>query len=568
MPPIFFGGSSLLIYRFLLTISMISGLLSSCGLVSSRTVDRRNGGNAGLNGDGEALLGLSKQNLSPGGLRRLTRSQFFNSARDILGEVTLKVQIEPDVPLLNLANLGAATVSTTPRGVELYEAAATELAAQIFKDSQRTATFVGCQVDSSNVSLEECVDSFINKIGRLAWRRPLTVEERASLRRVYQIVAADMSSPTEGLEAMTIAVFSSPNFIYRSEVGQKIKGGIRALSPFEVAARLSFLLWDTTPDNALLEAAEQGRLNDAESIKTEAQRMLASPRAKDALLRFFREWLGFDAVATLGKNQTAYPQFTPSLAGAMQSEFDAVVSHLVFNPGQNFTHLLNRPWTYVNAELATLYGLQPLTTDKTSMGQVELPAGSPRGGLLTMAGFLAAQAKPDTTAPIARGRYVLNRLLCEIVPAPPPDVPALPPDPSDGSIRTQRQRLEVHTASPGCASCHIKMDATGLALEQFDGIGAYRDTDRGASLDVGGALDGQTFSGAKDLGALLQTKVEVHRCIVKHLFRHTLGVQEQAGSSALIDDLTVQFAASGFDYQSLILNLVTSNPFRYVGDLR
>jgi hypothetical protein len=112
------------------------------------------------------------------------------------------------------------------------------------------------------------------------------------------------------------------------------------------------------------------------------------------------------------------------------------------------------------------------------------------------------------------------------------------------------------------------MDATGLALEQFDGIGAYRDTDRGASLDVGGALDGQTFSGAKDLGALLQTKVEVHRCIVKHLFRHTLGVQEQAGSSALIDDLTVQFAGSGFDYQSLILNLVTSNPFRYVGDLR
>ncbi|MCX6107560.1 MAG: DUF1592 domain-containing protein [Proteobacteria bacterium] len=546
---------------------MILVALVACGPSSRRTVDLRSNGdrnNLGADGFGK----LSKRNLPVGGLRRLTRSQYLNSVRDVLGDVTLKTQIEPDVPFLALSNLGAATVTTTPRGVELYEAAANELAAQVFADAQKTNTFVGCQVDTTNGYIDACVENFIKKVGRLAWRRPPSTEEMSSLKKVHLIVASDLKSATKGLEAVTVAILSSPKFLYRSEVGAVIAGGIRALDAYEIAARLSYLLWDSTPDSALLDAAEQGKLADANGVKSEAQRLLANPRSKEALLRFFREWLGFDALATLGKNQMAYPQFTPTLAAAMQSELDHVLDRLVFTSGQNFTQLLNRSWTYVNPELASLYGLQPASSEAHSMTLVEIPTTSPRGGLLTMAGLLASQAKPDTTAPISRGRYVLNRLLCEIVPAPPPDIPALPPDVADGSFRTQRQRLDIHTASPGCASCHIKMDAAGLALEQFDGVGAYRDSDRGLPLDVSGALDEKKFTGAKELGALLQNKTEVHQCIVKHLYRHALGAIDDERAMLFVKDLTSQFSASGFDYQTLILNLVTSDNFKHVGEIR
>ena len=542
-------------------------LTLGCSGLNPRVLNKRDRDSSSDDSKAQSKANGKKAN-PKGGLRRLTRNQYLNSVRDILGDVSLRTTLDADVPMLFLTNLGASTVTSTPRGVELYGEAARDLAAQGFADKVKAENFIGCKPQQPIGLINDCVDSFIKRIGMLAWRRPLSIEELATIRKVHLIVATDLNDVFKGLEAATAALLTSPYFIYRSEIGSPQTDGTRRLDAYEIAARLSFLLWNSTPDLQLLEAAEQGKLSDSTGIQEQAQRLLSSPRARTALKEFFREWLGFDSLANLGKNSTVYPQFTPTLGSAMQEEFDRVIESLVFTPEKDFTLLLNLQSTFLNAELAKLYDLTVPDGDPKAFTEIELPANSLRGSLLTMGGFLATQAKPDTTAPISRGQYILNRLLCEQVPPPPVNVPAIPPDIAGGAHRTQRQRLELHTASRGCAACHIKMDAAGLALEHFDGIGAYRDTDAGLKLDVSGAIDGQSFDGAKQLSISLQYSTRVHACTVRHLYRHALGALDGKANETRIEALRQEFTNSGFQYQKLILALVASESFTTIGDLR
>ena len=504
-----------------------------------------------------------------GGIRRLTKLQYANTASDLLGGgITFNGQLDPDVPQLFLNNLGASTVTVTPRGVTLYEQAATDLVKQRFATPELALAFVGCTADIAKGAQDPCAADFVIRIGLKAWRRPLTDVEQNSLLEVYKAVTADSGDPWQGFAATTEAMLASPYFIYRTELGALQPGGALRLDSYEVASRLSYLLWNTSPDSELLAAAKQGRLTSASGIHAEALRMLADPRAKVAIRQFMREWLGFDGLAGLSKNATTFLQSTATLGAAFQGEFDHVVDDLVFDSPGDFTTLLNLRTTFVNSELATFYGFAPLSgADPQAFKAAVLPDTGMRSGLLTMGGLLATQAKPDATAPISRGHYILNRLLCTEIPAPPPGVPALPPE-ATAAQRTQRQRLGAHTASAGCAACHLAMDGLGLILEHFDGIGAYRDTDRGMKIDATGVMNGQNIDGARQLGSALQSDASVHGCMVRQFYRQALGVQESPGADAQIDALRQTFASNGFKYQELILSIIATDDFTTVGSTR
>jgi len=507
--------------------------------------------------------------LPNGGLRRLTNLQYANSVTDLLGAGSNYTgQLDPDVPLLFLTNVGAATVTLTPQGVALYHQAATALAAQVFATPASAQTFVGCSADLAKGAQDPCVSDFVKRVGQRAWRRPLSDVEQGSLVAVYAAVVADSGDSWQGFSAVTEAMLASPYFIYRAELGTLQADGTSRLDGYEIASRLSYLLWNSMPDTTLIADAAQNKLGSPAGIQDSARRLLDDPRAKNAIKKFMREWLGFDGLSTLSKDAKAFPQFSATLGASFQGELDYLVDDLVFARPGDFTTLLNRTSTFANGELAKFYGLTtPSSIDPKSFAAVALPNTGVRSGLLSMGGFLATQAKPDATAPVSRGHYVMSRLLCAEVPAPPPNVPALPPE-SSSALRTQRQRLDAHTASAGCAGCHQAMDGLGLVLEHFDGSGAFRDTDRGMRLDVTGSIDGQNVDGARQLGAALQASAKVQACMVRQLYRQALGVQDGPGQGQHIEALRVQFANAGFNYQQLILSMVAADDFSIVGGKR
>jgi hypothetical protein len=315
-------------------------------------------------------------------------------------------------------------------------------------------------------------------------------------------------------------------------------------------------LTDSTPDDELLDAADRGEIATPEVLLQHTRRLLESTSARSALSRFYDEWLDLERLDHLAKNSDVFPEFRPELAHSMRRELELIFEELAFDPARDFMDLFKSNSTHVDAGLATLYGLP--SPPSSGFLKVPLPASSHRSGLLTTAGFLAMNARATMTSPTLRGVFIRTELMCESVPPPPPDVSGeLPPSPA--GVETQRQRLERHRTDPGCAGCHQLMDPMGLALENFDAVGAYRATDFGLPLDVSGDLDGAPFDGPLELAALIHDDPRVAACVARRFGEHALG-RELSGSvaGALYD----RFAESGHRFTSLVEAVVTSEAFR------
>jgi hypothetical protein len=510
------------------------------------------GTGGGVSGDrggaGGGGPGPASAKLPVGGVRRLTVQQYANSVRDLLGEAITVPPIEPDPSSDDefvLTSVAVGRVSPSARAVDQYDSAGRAIARQVFGDPARRQALVGCTPAGA---ADACIARFLSGFGRRVWRRPLTDEELARYQAAVTMVAAGRDV-WAGLEAATAALLASPNFVYRIELGAKPgTTGKRQLDDHELATRLSYTLNDTTPDVALLDAAGRGELlARPEVLRAAIERLLASPRARQPLLSFFSEWLGTTGLDSngLAKDATLYPAATPALARGMYLEIEGLVARLVFDREADLLSLYDTRETFLTAELAQLYGLPAGAVPAGAKASpYTLPAG-PRAGLLTTGAFLSLNARASITSPTLRGVFIRERLLCQTVPPPPPDVDTTLPAPPPGAVETMRERLTRHRMNPACDGCHRLMDPLGLALENFDALGAYRTTDAGKTIDPSGDMDGKAFDGPQALQALVRDNPAAATCALRQLVQLFTGTDDAAVADSLATQLEPTWKSGG-----------------------
>ncbi|MEM9489899.1 MAG: DUF1592 domain-containing protein, partial [Myxococcota bacterium] len=409
---------------------------------------------------------------------------------------------------------------------------------------------------------------------------PLTDSERDRYLSLFETGATlepDGYAPRTGVEMVLEAILQSPHFLYRVELGASGASGLtdtgdsRAvpLTSYEMASRLSYLLWNTMPDSALLEAAARDELREPEQIAAQARRMLATPRAREAVKNFHRQWLKLDDIEPItrsnGKNYVIYPEYRESLLRQMRRETELFLDHAIFDADASVQALFTAPYTMLNEELAEYYGVtRGPGHDPDAFVRVDLDP-QRYAGFLTQPGLLALHAKPDRSSPIHRGKFIRETLLCQ-TPPPPPDV--VPEPPEVDTEQTTRAQFEEHASDPLCKGCHQMMDPIGFGFEHFDGIGRYRDTEWGLTIDARGEIIGTSdadgpFDGAVELAHRLGDSQQVRDCVTTQWFRYAYGRTETAEDTCSMDTIRQSFAASGHDIKELIVALTQTDAFRY-----
>lgn len=507
----------------------------------------------------DPLAGLPAFEPAPPALHRLTRAQYHNAIAALFGAGIELPALEDDTPLHGFASVGAAELTVSALAAEQYEAAAQAVVDQVFGDGPRRAALVGCAPAEA-----VCRADFIGRFGRRAWRRPLGADEVALFDALAADLGARFNDPWRGLGFAVSALLQSPDFVFRVERGEDDpeRPGARRYTDLEMASRLSFLVWNSIPDDGLLDAAAAGRLTDDAGLAAELERLLADDRARDGIGGFFAEYLGLTALDHLEKDPEVFPQMTASLGRAMRREAEAAIERLVFDEDADLRRLLTTRRTVVDGELAALYQLPPVDGPT----QIELPADSPRGGLFGMAGILALNAHRTVSSPTHRGKYVQNKVMCFDIPPPPPGVAtSLDGVSEEAGPLTTREKLAQHMSDPTCAACHRHMDPIGLGLENFDAIGAYRTTENGLPIDARSALDGDAFEGPRQLGEILAERPEFAACVARQLFRHGTGHLESRAEERAVRTLGLDFVRDGHRVKALVRALVLSDAFRLAG---
>jgi hypothetical protein len=491
----------------------------------------------------------------PSPLRRLTRDEYDNTLRDLLGVDAHASSVFPPEERLSIFSNDANAQTVTRLLAEDYtkaaEAAGAAAAANI-------CTLLPCQFENVD---DACIGSFIDDFGARAFRRPLDDDDRADLRAAFDAGRAEGDART-GLSSVVEVVLQSPEYLYRVEVGSGAAAHHSPVAPYEIASRLSYLFWGSMPDADLFDAAKSGALSTADGIRVQAERMLADPRTRLTFARFYQEFLELGGLDDLEKDPSIYPAFEPAIRIAFRGETLTFIDSVLWNGDAHLSTLLTAPYTFVNGKLAAFYGLPPV--DGTTFRRVDVDPAQ-RGGLLTQGAFLATRAKFDQTSPVHRGKFVRERLFCT-TPAPPPANLVIRAPDVDPRLTT-RERFAQHATDAYCAGCHTLMDPIGLGFENFDGVGAWRDTESGQRVDSSGELTGTdvdgTFTSVRDLERRLAGSADVERCTANQWFRFAHGRADETADACTLDQITRDFHASGGDLRKLLVAITQTEAFRY-----
>jgi hypothetical protein len=496
----------------------------------------------------------------PSPLRRLTRLEYNNSVRDLLGVNLAPADKFPaDVVAGGFTN-NASLLSVSPLLAEKYLEAAEALSAEAVKN---LPALLPCQ--PTGAGDEVCARQFIERFGRRAYRRPLAAADTDRLLRAFRAGSAE-GTFAAGVELVIQTALQSPAFLYRLEVGAPAKAGDKlvALTQHELAARLSYFLWSSMPDAALDAAADAGALGTLPQVAKTARAMLADPRARPAVGEFYRQWLGLGALDTVVKDAAVHPEFNDDLRGAMRAETQAFVEHVVWTADHKLGTLLTAPLGFVSGPLAKLYGMDGAPTAQQMTPQMIALPPAQRAGVLTQAGVLATHSLPDQSSPVARGKFVREQLLCTTPPPPPPNLNVTPPevDPT----KPTRERFAAHTADASCAACHQLMDPIGFGFEGYDAIGRFRAMDGGRAVDDSGSITSTTdangpFQGARQLAERLAGSAQVRDCVATQWFRYAMGRYDGAGDMCSLAPLRQAFGATGGDLQELLVALTQTEAF-------
>ena len=408
-----------------------------------------------------------------------------------------------------------------------------------------------------------CARKIVAQLAEQAYRRPVRDGDVDGLMRFYEKGAADGGFES-GVRTALQAVLASPHFVFRLERRPQgeVAGEAYAVSDVDLASRLSFFLWGSPPDAALLEAARSGALSDPEALERQARRMLADPRSHALATRFAAQWLRLQDLEKIHPDALSFPYFDQTLADAMHRETEMFFANLV-DEDRPVLDLLTARYTFANERLARHYGLTGVTGPEFRKVAY---AGDDRRGILGHGSILTLTSHPDRTSPVLRGKWVLEVLLGAPPPPPPPDIPAFEETSAaeEGRFLTVRERMEMHRANPTCNSCHAAIDPLGLALENFDVTGAWRIRDEGNYVDPSGVMyDGTELAGPGDLHqALLRLQEVVLRTFTENLMAYALGRRVEYYDMPTVRRIVREAAANDYRVSSFVLGVVGSPPFR------
>jgi hypothetical protein len=404
----------------------------------------------------------------------------------------------------------------------------------------------------------------LSRVGRLLYRRPLTAAEVHDVVDTAGAASTQLGSFYGGLSLALAAMLENPKFLFvieESEPDPAHAGGLR-LTSYSLATRLSLMLWNTTPDDALLAAAARGDLYRPAILANIVDGMIASPRLEEGVRAFFSDMFAFEDFTNLAKDSAIYPAFTQRSADDAQEQMLKTIVYHVIDRNADYRDLFTTRTTFLSPSLAPLYGLPAA---RATWARYVVPASDMHVGLLTQIGFLAAHSHPGRSSPTRRGRALRELILCEKIPDPPPNVDFSIVEDPHAKFHTARERLAAHRADPGCAGCHRLSDPMGLSLENFDGAGQFRRTENDTVIDASGDLDGATFKDPQGLGEAVRNDPGTPACIVNRMFSYSVGRRSARTDKPLLVYLNDRFAQRGYRVTSLLRAIATS---RFITEVR
>ena len=502
---------------------------------------------------------------SQASMRLLSQSQYTNTVTAIFGDhIAPNVRFAPVPRVGGLIAVGARAAVMTLGALEPLESAARAVAGDVVSESNRDL-LMPCRPAAADSRDDACAGAFLAPVVRLLFRRAPTRAELDDAVDFAGIATEQAGDFHDGLAAALSYLLVSPKFLYIQEIAEPdpANPGQWRLDSYSRASRLSFFLWDAAPDSALLDAAESGRLDTPEGMRTELARMLASPRVEQGVRAFFDDMLVAEGFDLLAKDPIIYPAFTSKVAmQAREQLLRTVVDHLIAGHG-DYRDLYVTRRTFMTRDLAAVYRLS-VNAGPNAWVAYEFPADGPRAGLLTQVGFLARYSHPGRTSPTNRGRGLRETLLCQHVPDPPPNVSFELFENATAERRTARQRLDAHNTNPICAGCHRLTDPLGLVFERFDGAGQFRLTENGAPIDPRGEVNRVPVTDAIDLGYRLRDDPALTSCLVSRTYSFATGQQAAPADRPLLRYLETRFEQDGYQFPELMHTIATSSAFSRV----
>jgi Protein of unknown function (DUF1592)/Protein of unknown function (DUF1588)/Protein of unknown function (DUF1595)/Protein of unknown function (DUF1587)/Protein of unknown function (DUF1585) len=505
--------------------------------------------------DPDALLKSAQcKQPNPGAapMRRLSNAEYGNVVGDLLKLPTDASRIA-NAFLQETESLGfrnqAELLAVQSVVADQYMKAAEELSAKI---ATNAAQFANC----TGLAAPACGSKFIQDFGMRAFRRPLTAEEKTRYQASFDkaVASFDLSA---GIEWTVNAMLQSPNFLYRPEFGDGKP------TSYEMASRLSFLFWQSMPDDELFAAAAADKLQTSAQVRAQAERLLADPRS-DRSIEFYRQWLDTDKLPGLKRDAKVFPNLPSDMTTLFAKETDAFARDLVFGAEGTFEELMAAPYTYVNDALAKHYGIPGTFGPDFKRVPTDFSA-----GILTQAGYLTVHDKPTRTSIVLRGVKLRTDVMCQLVPAPPNDVSlnleAL------GSDLTQKERLALHRKEPACSSCHELIDPLGLSFENFDAVGRIRANDElGRPIDLASEITLSTdvdgaVNGPKDIGARFAKSDQIRDCYLTQNFRFFFGRDFNDDDNCSLARISKAFRDSGYNLKNMLLAMTEADTFLYHG---
>ncbi|MCH9680425.1 MAG: DUF1592 domain-containing protein [Deltaproteobacteria bacterium] len=487
--------------------------------------------------------------------RRLSHDEYRNTLVDLFAPIELPaLTLVEDAAPLGFDNTASA-LRVNALLVEQYETAATNVAEAAVASLD---VLLPCEADDRS-----CPQQFIREFGARAFRRPLSEDDEALYLEFFESRDPDIDFAGR-VQLVVAAMLQSPYFLYRAELGQAGPDGELRATDYEVASRMSYLLWQSMPDDALFAAAAAGELSDPDRRREIAVEMLAAARAPAAVGSFHRQWLELDALELKPKDPTTFPDFDEDVRASMGLELRSFIDYVVFDGEGTLAALLTDPHATLDARTASIYGVT--VPDDGMMHAVDLDPGQ-RAGVLTRAAFLATHAYPRSSSPPRRGKFVIERLLCSELPPPPGDADLTPPEPAPGT-KTNRELFEEKTAEPHCSGCHQALHGIGFGFEHYDAIGQYQVLDSGLPVDASGQLLGSDvdgpFEGAVELSQRLATSEDVEACMTRQWFRFAYGRAETSEDECRIEQLHRRLDEADGSIQTLLLDIIASDDFTRV----
>jgi len=500
--------------------------------------------------------------------RFMTSQQYSNMIGDVFGsDIQIGTPIPPRARAADgLLSTAASSVGIPGGQLMQLQRAATSIANQVMDDGDiekelpaHRAYLVPCKPQADNAPDDACAEKFIRSTGRLLFRRSLDDAQVAEWVGKAHEGADHLKDFYAGLASVLEGMLIDPMVLMVVDTTEPDpdRPGQRRLDAYSLASRLSLFLWNSVPNDAVLQAAESGEIQTPAGRERVVEMMLASPRVENGIRAFFDDMLAYDNFDSLAKDGKVYSRESAAvLKDAREQTLRTVYDHLIVR-NRDYRDLFTTRDTFMSPALASVYNVPAVP----GWAPYSFPEDSPRMGILNQVSFLALHSHPGRSSPTLRGKALRETLLCQIVPPPPPNVDFSAVEDPDSNLRTARERLTAHRANPVCAGCHKITDPIGLAMENFDGAGQYRANEGGAPIDASGNLDGKEFTDPQGLAQALHDHPGVPACLVKRMYGYGVGGLTTAADKPQLTYLNEQFEASGYRVPDLLRAIALSPAF-------